>query len=1045
MPDIFITHTEHESDFAEKVTNKISTYGYKVQTSRIQTLQSVKEHIKHAHYFIPIISKNFLKSDELIEQCLYAIELHKCILPFQTIDYDDLDWGIIPPQISRLRWYNFIDDSQFDDTLDYLEGYFHQHNSYLKTFTRYLNSAILWTQFGFQTRHLLSHTEVEQACKWLAKSIHTVQGVNFEPTELMCAYICESRRNIENETTDVFITHTDLKQVENEVVFALQKRGVTCLSRLQAHHKDISIDKAIENAAICVVISCESEDAKELMESEIRYASILNKYILRFGDLSNEFQYPKLTLESMEFGVLPNCDTEVSQYLRYHAKILQRARIWQEGNQSKQGLLYDHNLTLATNWLKKGLSNPNNKTKPLGIHEEYIEESNLYAPSFTPEVFIANAANDLPFAKKLNAELQRKGKVTYWPFERLTFDKNAEEVIYHGITSSDLFVIILSTHTIKRGAYQQEIKYANRLHKKIIGVLIEEIDEADFPNYLKGINTYYFIEEERAFGGSMGDLLSRLESHQDYEKEFHKIDQWAISWVKHDKSVDFLIPDNEIDGVEKWYHQAIATNRKPSPTELHQEYIEISRSHATLLAHEEHKKLVRFRIALAVAGVMLMVSLVLLFNTLYQKKEIQYLFTEAEEARGRAEEQEQKLAVQLEENKLLVDSLQNLDQFARLQEHQRDSIIQRFLYARNYQQNLEEEKEVLSQENQFYKGDIEIAELMRDLREKYKQDKNDQTVLNAYYDIVMSRRFNPGHKAPIYQVTPTPDSKYLLTAGGDGKARLLNIAENKVKSFLQNRYNGAVYSAIFSKNGKYILTASHDGSAILWDIVKATPLSKFKCGGDVKHATFSPNGKWIATSEKEGKATIWEMRSSKKLKVLEHKKPVNMSAFSADSKYLFTACNDGKLRKWRLSDGREDVIATFPSAINSVVLSPNKKELLISTGNRALRLNLSGQTLVRFKGHSDAVLFASYSPKQTKIVTTSVDRTARVWDSNGNLICILGRNREHLGRITSASFSSDGEKVFTSSTDQTVRMWFLSPKEVFEGDNLEKYLEIGRE
>jgi WD40 repeat protein len=58
-----------------------------------------------------------------------------------------------------------------------------------------------------------------------------------------------------------------------------------------------------------------------------------------------------------------------------------------------------------------------------------------------------------------------------------------------------------------------------------------------------------------------------------------------------------------------------------------------------------------------------------------------------------------------------------------------------------------------------------------------------------------------------------------------------------------------------------------------------------------------------------------------------------------------------------------------------------------------------------------------------RIVTTSDDSTARVWDSvDGRLLATL---RGHAQVVYSAAFSPDGKCILTSSYDQTARLWRL--------------------
>ena len=87
--------------------------------------------------------------------------------------------------------------------------------------------------------------------------------------------------------------------------------------------------------------------------------------------------------------------------------------------------------------------------------------------------------------------------------------------------------------------------------------------------------------------------------------------------------------------------------------------------------------------------------------------------------------------------------------------------------------------------------------------------------------------------------------------------------------------------------------------------------------------------------------------------------------------------------------------------------------LAAAVGHSDLRLTLAG--------HGATVLSAKFSPDGARIVTTSYDRTARIWDATtGEEIAIL-RGHEH--SVTNAAFSRDGSRIVTASIDQTARIW----------------------
>ena len=81
----------------------------------------------------------------------------------------------------------------------------------------------------------------------------------------------------------------------------------------------------------------------------------------------------------------------------------------------------------------------------------------------------------------------------------------------------------------------------------------------------------------------------------------------------------------------------------------------------------------------------------------------------------------------------------------------------------------------------------------------------------------------------------------------------------------------------------------------------------------------------------------------------------------------------------------------------------------------------SDAELAILSGHSDFLRSAVYSPDGTRIVTASLDNTARIWDARtGVELAVLSG---HSDRVNSAVYSPDGSQIATASSDKTVRMW----------------------
>ncbi|QXE25258.1 hypothetical protein B6N60_03972 [Richelia sinica FACHB-800] len=107
----------------------------------------------------------------------------------------------------------------------------------------------------------------------------------------------------------------------------------------------------------------------------------------------------------------------------------------------------------------------------------------------------------------------------------------------------------------------------------------------------------------------------------------------------------------------------------------------------------------------------------------------------------------------------------------------------------------------------------------------------------------------------------------------------------------------------------------------------------------------------------------------------------------------------------------------------SVSFSPYGKTIATASDDKTARLwDLQGQLLREFKGHQGWVHSVSFSPDGKTIATASADKTARLWNLQGQLIQEF---KGHQDSVNSVSFSPDGKTIATASDDKTARLWNL--------------------
>lgn len=327
-----------------------------------------------------------------------------------------------------------------------------------------------------------------------------------------------------------------------------------------------------------------------------------------------------------------------------------------------------------------------------------------------------------------------------------------------------------------------------------------------------------------------------------------------------------------------------------------------------------------------------------------------------------------------------------------------------------------------------------------------------------------------GHEGVVEAASFSPDGRQILTASGDGTARVWQ-ADGAGEPVVLKGHESGINSAVFSRGGHRVLTASTDHTARVWRADgRGDPLVLRGHTGSIQAAAFSPDGGRAVTASFDGTARVWwvEQRSGvavfriantlmggiisaaispdgARVALAPHNNPpqlwsadgtgeatlltghaaqVGIVAFSPDGQRLVTASADGAVRVWRLDvtgdsvllSGHEALVAsaTFSSSNDHIVTASHDQTV------RVWRADGEGQPVV-LRGPDCWALSAVFSPDGTRVLTTWDDHTARIWraDGAGEPVVLRG----HEGTVFSAAFSPDGQRVVTASGDTTARVW----------------------
>ncbi len=112
------------------------------------------------------------------------------------------------------------------------------------------------------------------------------------------------------------------------------------------------------------------------------------------------------------------------------------------------------------------------------------------------------------------------------------------------------------------------------------------------------------------------------------------------------------------------------------------------------------------------------------------------------------------------------------------------------------------------------------------------------------------------HGAPVKQAALSPDGRWVLAAGRDGRARIWSLGDDQPVGAPMS-HAGALAGAQFSPDGRYVVTACEDRTARVWEAgsgkARSPPLVHEL---PLRAALFTAEGRWVVTAS-SGEGWTW--------------------------------------------------------------------------------------------------------------------------------------------------------------------------------------------
>ena len=236
---------------------------------------------------------------------------------------------------------------------------------------------------------------------------------------------------------------------------------------------------------------------------------------------------------------------------------------------------------------------------------------------------------------------------------------------------------------------------------------------------------------------------------------------------------------------------------------------------------------------------------------------------------------------------------------------------------------------------------------------------------------------------------------------------------------------GEAHSARFSPDGTLVAVAGTDGEVKVFHAATGRALPGFMgLVTDVMNASFSRDGRFLAAADADGRIRIWRTEDGSLAMAFRHTSKVFSVQFDLTGEKLLTACADDRAILWDWKEGSMEMQYADHHAdvVRHAVFSPDNTKIVTASQDRTARIwdRWNGTPIGKPLQHANWVYQASFSPDGSRIVTAEFDNMARLWDAETGEPSLT---IEHDGPVRSAVFSPDGTFIATACWDLTTRFW----------------------
>ena len=778
---------------------------------------------------------------------------------------------------------------------------------------------------------------------------------------------------------------------------------------------------------------------------------------------------------AVSFNGLINALSRHQEYVTQHTQVLFQALDWVRNQKQTNYLLIGKERQAATKWLRRRFAEEQQPCLPTDLHCEFISESVKNANNLMTQVFLSASDQDYALKEKIGKNLMRKG-LTIWTNQTDIKTGTAfKQEINKGIEGADNFVYFISLATLRSHYCQEELAQAFAHNKRIIPLLIQEIDLNLLPPKLQELQFIDLTksEDDHKYRHGIDKLLKVLKSDAYYYENHKLLLVKAIKWQRQNHNPSILLRSYNLHHFEAWLK--LAKNRQDyPPLPLQEEFIRESLQQPEASSLEvfisysradsdfarklndalmEVGKLTWFDQESIASGAdfqqeiyrgiencdnFLFIISPASINSPYCADEVEYAhrlnkrFVTIVYQQVPAQDLHPVLAkIQwIDFNQHNAEFSANFPELVRTIDIDREHVHSHTKWSQRAREWSQKDKnaDLLLRGSEFILAQNWLEETLQENKQPTATDLQQEFIATSQKAIDTDR-----------QAEKSRQSEILRLQKERAQEAEVRLAEEKKYARRQKLFSG------IATVGFMITTAL--GLAALFEYRKSK-ISEIKAMSLSSEALFASEKKLNALIKaieaKRKLQKIWliagkdpELKAKQALqKVVYRIKEYNSLsghygavlgvAFSPDNQLIASGSADNTVILWQWDGTLLKTLKGHEGSVNAVAFSPDSQFIASASVDNTIKLWSKEGTLLRtFEGHDDFNRVA-FSADGSTLALASKDQTVQLWHWNGSqadLMVILRGDNQQVASFNSVAFSPDNQLVAAGSEDKTIKIW----------------------